>query len=253
MLKVFLFLFLLSSAFSESTTFAYERIFNLAKKDFKWKKCKTLSEQMWLVRSYASKEAVVSKKVSDRYQITAYGGPIDLVHFLCLSNYVASGRYGLEDSLYRQWLSEGGKDHEYGFVMEKKQEAHPDDLPSNALGALWGSELKKHNNDLSFDLQKSFEAFIKGLKPVPRKIAQEYSHREIVMGLPKSPNAKQIAEKYGWYTATPFNQYSLINEASQKLTKKDFCKEFKSYYEGLLFAGFYIDRYKGKAIVIRRH
>lgn len=253
MLKYFLSFLLLFTSFSEETEFAYQRIFDLAKKDFKWKRCKTLSEQMWLVRSYASKEAVVSAKVSDRYQITAYGGPVDLVHFLALSNYVASGRQDLEESLYLQWVSEGGPDHENGFVMAKKQEAHPDDLPSNALGALWGSELKKHNSDLSVDLQKSFEAFIKGLLPVPRKIAQEYSHREIVMGLPKNPTNQQIAEKYGWYTAKPFNQYSLINKASQKLYQKDFCREFKTYYDGLLFAGFSIERYKGKAIIIRRH
>ena len=253
MLKIFLALLLLTAVKAEETEFAYQRIFSLAKKDYKWKKCKTLSEQMWLVRSYAAKEAVVSDKVSDRYQITAYGGPVDLVHLLALSNYVASGHQGLEDSLYRQWISEGGPDHEHGFVMAKKQEAYPDDLPSNAFGALWGAEIKKHNKNLEFDLQKSFEKFIKGLKPVPRKIAQEYSHREIVMGLEKNPSHDQIAEKYGWYTAKPFNQYSLINKASQKLYQKDFCKEFKSYYEGLLFAGFYIDRYKGKAIIIRRH
>lgn len=232
--------------------YAYQKIFDLAKKDRKWSKCRTLTERMWLIRSYAAKEPVVSSEVSDRYQITCYGGPIDLVHFLALSAYVGSGRVNWEARLYKEWVAEGGPDHVNGFDLEKKQEAHPDDLPSNAFGALWGSELKDKNRDLSVDLEKSFSQFISTLKPVPRKISQEFSHRQIVMGLPKNPTLTQIAEKYAWYQAIPFTQCKEINRVSQKHFQKDFCKEFKTHYEALLFAGFLIERYKGKAIIIRR-
>lgn len=100
----------------------------------RWRVAKTLSAQMWAVRELALKQATVSDPVSDRYQITCYGGAIDLLHFFCLPAEVCKGA-GVGRRLHKDWVREGGQEHLLGYDFQRPAEAHPDDLPSNAFGA----------------------------------------------------------------------------------------------------------------------
>jgi hypothetical protein len=153
------------------------------------------------VRETALKQATVSAPISDRYQVTCYGGAIDLVHFLCLAAEVCAGE-GMRPRLHKEWVREGGPDHLHGFNFQRPPEAHPDDLPSNALGALFGWEMRAQQQDLSIDLLAAMKVFLAPLVPVPDAVAKQFSHRQIVMGFEKGkPSRSLIAERYGWFTA----------------------------------------------------
>lgn len=232
----------------KQTKYSYERVFEKAEKDLSWSKL-SLREKILKVRSVALKQKTVSEPVSDRYQITAYGGPIDLVHFLMLAAEAQVDGMNMNDRLFKEWEQEGGFQHLNGFNPQYLCEAHPDDLPSNALGALFGSELKAHGVHSS--LRQSFSDFIKPLLPVPDSIAKKFSHRSIVMGLDKDSDRKTETSRYIWFTAFPLNLTSKINAQSVRLFKKKFCVETSSR-EGLRKAGFRVLNYKKRAIIIQR-
>jgi hypothetical protein len=232
--------------------FGFCRIFHRAKQDPKWKEAKLLTDRIWLVRSYAMKESIVSDPVSDRYVITCYGGPIDLVHFFCLAANVCSDKNVWEKRLYEEWVAEGGKENMFSFNYRQPPEAHPDDLPSNALGALFGLELAEKQKDLSFDLEEAFGKFITPLLPVPDSIAKEFSHQEIVMGLPEKPDKKLIEQRYGWFTAVPMVSCKDINKIAIKKYGKPFCRELSHGEDTLAEAGFCLFFYKERPIIIRR-
>jgi hypothetical protein len=207
---------------------------------------------MMIVRKYALKSAVVSDPVSDRYVITCYGGPIDLVHFFMLASNVCSGQHELETRLYREWVAEGGPDNLDGFNHREPPEAHPDDLPSNALGALFGLELRAHNQRKGADLRAAFRRFIAPLLPVPDAVARRFSHREIVMGLPEKASVEQRQAQRTWFTAAPLVQSAKLNRAAKATLGKSVCVEFVDGAEALKKAGFVVQAYKGRRIVIRR-
>ena len=247
MIKLFLFIILICSVNAEE--YAYQRIFSKAEQDSNWSKL-SLRDKLMKVRSIALKNKTVSDPVSDRYQITAYGGPIDLVHFLMLAADAQKDGIDMKERLFKEWEQEGGLQHLNGFNPQYPCEAHPDDLPSNALGALFGQELKQHG--LKGSLKEVFAEFIKPLKPVPDSITKEFSHRLIVMGLPEKIDKKTENSRYIWFTAEPLNISKLINYVAKKQTGKDFCKTSASGKEALRLAGFRLQTYKNKSIIITR-
>jgi len=229
--------------------YSFERVFDKARQSPNWQSL-SLREKLMKVRAVALKNKTTSDPVSDRYQITAYGGPIDLVHFLMLAAEAQRDGINMKERLFKEWEQEGGFQHLNGFNPQYPCEAHPDDLPSNALGALFGQEMKKKGVENS--LKEEFSKFIKPLVPVPDAIAKKFSHRLIVMGLPEKIDRKTETSRYIWFTAEPLNVSKLINYEAKKQTGKDLCKTAKSGKDGLLKAGFRIEYYKKRSILITR-
>ena len=161
----------LSSAAGIEQGTPLDRLVTQAQAQAKWTDATTPPEKLNLVREAALKLDIVSAPVSDRYLITALGGPIDLVHFLGLAITVSSGAMARDDALFDQWKREGGADFEAGLSTTYPTEAHPDDLPSNALGALFGEEIRTRQKDPNFDVAAAFREFFVPLEPVPDRIA----------------------------------------------------------------------------------
>lgn len=249
-MKILLFILLIFSLKGEEKTeFAYQRVFQKAESSVGWDKL-TLREQALLVRKIALKQKTVSDPVSDRYQITAYGGPIDLVHFLMLASEALRDNINIQERLYKEWEQEGGPQHIRGFDPRYPSEAHPDDLPSNALGALFGTEIK--NKKLNGTLRECFEQFIKPLKPVPDWLSKKFSHREIVMGLSDKADKNTEISRYIWFRAAPLNNTEILNKESMNQTKRNFCHLGKSDLHCLFLAGFQVKMYRHKPIIIER-
>jgi hypothetical protein len=250
------FLLISISAIAESkyTTeeYSFARIFQKAKTDPKWTAAKTLSDRMWLIRAYGLKEPKVSDPVSDWYAVTCYGGSIDLVHFMGLAIETCSGKHKLEEALYKQWISEGGWGNLRGYNHRTPPAATPEDLPSNAFGALFGKEIKPYNNDLTFDLEQAFIKFITPLKPVPDKIAKKFSHNQIVLGLTDYSSKQQQEKSHCWFTAEPLFTAKMINKVSLKVLKYPICDEATSAKDAMERAGFKVEVYKKRTIIIRR-
>ena len=223
-----------------STQYSYQRVFVKAEKDLSWSKL-SLREKLMKVRSVALKHKTVSDPVSDRYQITAYGGPIDLVHFLMLAAEAQKENINMNERLYKEWVQEGGFQHLNGFDPQYPCEAHPDDLPSNALGALFGKELKEKG--IKTSLRDSFSEFIRPLLPVPDSITNKFSHRRIVMGLEDKVERKLETSRYIWFTAVPLNLTMRINTEAKRVFKRAFCIEASSN-QCLRKAGFKVLKYK---------
>lgn len=232
--------------------FGFIRLFRAAEADPKWKDAKLLTDRIWLVRSYAMKEAVVSAPVSDRYMITCYGGPVDLVHFFCLAANLCSGGCRMGERLHEEWVAEGGFENLHGFNYQQPPEAHPDDLPSNAFGALFGWEIREHQQDLAFDLELAFSKFVAPLRPVPDAIAKEFSHRAIVMGLPENASQGLREERRAWFTAVPLVLCRDLNAMAIRKVGKPACGDVGSGEAALAAAGFQVYEYKGRPIIIRR-
>jgi hypothetical protein len=248
---VFMMFFAISMSLTgfESKDYSFVRIFEKAATHPDWKEM-TLSHKLLQVRKVALKQKTVSDPVSARYMITAYGGPIDLVHFLKLAS-DAFKDINMKERLYKEWKQEGGAVHQNGFNPSYPSEAHPDDLPSNALGALFGRELKEKKGEV--DLLASFKTFVKVLKPLPDSLSQKFSHRRVVMGLLKKADTKTENSRYIWFTAEPLNLTALYNSESLKVTKKTFCKELKSGAACLAQAGLRIVKYRNLPILIERY
>ncbi|HCE46387.1 MAG TPA: hypothetical protein DET40_22815 [Lentisphaeria bacterium] len=90
-----------------SEEYSFPRVFEAAKNTPKWINAKTITERYWAIYDAANKYSVSSKPVSDRYTITCYGGPIDLMHFFGLAAQVSTGSKTLEEFLYLQWIVQG--------------------------------------------------------------------------------------------------------------------------------------------------
>lgn len=255
-MKYLLFLFLSFSLLGEKDAnteeFSYIRVFEKAQASPSWPK-NDVQDQILFVRKIAAKEKTVSDPVSDRYALTAYGGPIDLVHFLMLAYEATRDEINIKDRLYKEWVSEGGPDHLFGFNPKYPCEAHPDDLPSNALGGLFGTEIKKKMKRDDFDLLKEFSKFIEPLKPLPDSLAHKFSHRSGVMGLRIKESFKKESTRYIWFTAEPLNQTGLINAIAMRVDGKKFCKTLKTGTSCLSEAGFTLRKYRGKTILVQRY
>lgn len=221
-----------------------DRLVRDAQQNAGWKTAKTIDKKLSLIREVALKKQVVSDPVSDRYLITALGGPIDLVHFLGLAVSVCSRTAERKPALFEQWKREGGPDFEAGRSETYPPEAHPDDLPSNALGALFGEEIRDHNHEPDFDVVTALKDFLRPFEPLPDAITKKYSHRAIVMGLPERPSYNQIRSRREWFTATPLFALRAIDPARARL--------IGDAASALRMAGFELRSFEGRLIVIDR-
>jgi len=221
-----------------------ERVIAGAEQDSRWAKATTTTERIRLVRESALRYSVSSKPVSDRYLITALGGPIDLVHFLGLAKIVCSGEETRERALFDQWEREGGYDFETRQTRTHPTSASPDDLPSNALGALFGQELRSHNGDAAFDFPKALRDFFAPLEPLPDAIAKRFSHDEVVMGLSDNASAEAFTKRHTWFSALPLYILPLIEPERAKVLPDSVATMRR--------AGFAIIPYKGRPILTER-
>mgnify|MGYP001380245162 CR=1 FL=1 len=254
-MRISFLIFLLTSVYLQAKysagDYSFVRVFEKAKASPEWPT--DIQDQILFVRKVAAKNKTVSDPVSGRYTLTAYGGPIGLVHFLMLAYEATRDEINIKERLYKEWVSEGGPEHQFGFNPKYPSEAHPDDLPSNALGGLFGSEIKARMNNKGFNLLNEFTQFIKPLLPLPDKLAHKFSHRRGVMGLREEESFKIETSRYIWFTAEPLNQTRLINVVAKKENGEVFCKTLKSGASCLKEAGFRLRKYRGKTILVERN
>jgi hypothetical protein len=167
-----------------------------------WTGARTQAQRLQLLRRQALKYAAVSDLPSDRYQITALAGPIDLVRFFHLAATVADGGEDRRALLLHQWNKERAGTLE-GDNPPPGVELFPDDLPSNALGALFGETLRDHNHDLTFDLSAALQQFLAPLEPVPDQTVGKSSFERLVHGLEANASESARAKSRAWATARP--------------------------------------------------
>ena len=224
----------------------FERTVALARESELWEKASTAADRLHAIREISKTFDIVSDPVSDRYLITRYAGPIDLVHFLGLAIYVASGRQGYEEALMFQWRDEGGEDFEAGRTRTYPTEAHPDDLPSNALGALFGKEILDRNAlaEADFDVVAELRTFLLPLGIVGDELAKKYSHRLVVMGLNENSSRELDTSRREWFAARPLFILPLVDpEASRTVRNAD---------AALKEAGFRVVEIEGREIGLAR-
>lgn len=229
---------------AEDTLFSLDRLIDEARSQDAWKTATTASAKLIQIREAALKKSVVSDPVSDRYLITALGGPIDMVHFLGLAIPVCSGSLQRQPALLDQWKREGGPDHEAGRSRTYPPEAHPDDLPSNAFGALFGEEIRHNEDDAAFDVVGALKSFLSPLQPLPDAITKKFSHRMIVMGLNSDAPLETIRSRSEWFTATPLFSLHAVDPAK--------AKAIGDSATALRQAGFEVRLIDGKPILIER-
>ncbi len=240
-------LILLTAALS-AENFPHDRLIAAAQKHADWPGAGVV-RQLELIRNAANAQPIASDPVSDRYTITFLGGPIDWVHFLNLANFVFSGKEAFGDAQYRQWVSEGGPRFEAGKTRSEPTAATPDDLPSNALGALFGRELRAAGKT---DVPTQLRAFIAPFRPVPDVVAKRFSRDRIVLGLAENSGRQALDRAHAWFTAEPLNLTTALNRASQEVLGKQFGQNQPSGRAMLREAGFELAAYRGKPVVIRR-
>ncbi|MEM1443159.1 MAG: hypothetical protein AAGF67_12505 [Verrucomicrobiota bacterium] len=234
----------ISSRLSANEIPSLDRLIAEAESRDEWKSAAAITDRLWLIREAALARDTVSDPVSDRYLITALAGPIDIVHFFGLAVPVASGKQTRDEALLFHWKDEGGLDHENGTRFSSPPEAHPDDLPSNALGALFGEEIRARNGDLDFDVVTALREFLLPLEPVSDEIAKKFSHRTIVMGLKESSSREMVNSRSEWFTAVPlFSLFAFDRERAQT---------FGSPEAALAAAGFEVIELEGRPIKIER-
>lgn len=220
------------------------RLIDEARSQDGWKSATTASAKLNLIREAALKKGVASDIVSDRYLITALGGPIDIVHFLGLAIPVCARSVERKAALLDQWRREGGPDFEAGLSKIHPPEAHPDDLPSNAFGALFGEEIRDQEHDPAFDVVAALHQFLAPLEPISDEIAKKFSHQRIVMGLSDDASFETIRSRSEWFTATPiFTLFAFDPERAKALGDSS---------AALRKAGFEVRSIDGKPILIDR-
>jgi len=209
LLPLFLTLILAASAQAQLSTDAaaapnssLERILDAALKSSSWPTARNQSDRLTILRDKALGHKSESTPVSDRYVITALAGPIDLVHFFTLARNVSKGQ-DRRELLYREWQREGGAAVATATADSKSADCTPDDLPSNALGGLFGEETMPHENDLQHDVITSLRQFFAKLEPLPDSVIQSHPHESIVLGLTPESSKEDIRASHHWFTAQP--------------------------------------------------
>lgn len=200
LLAWFAFLALASMGRSQdvNTSDSLERILQEALQQPAWRSARHQVERLTLIRDAALRKAAESDPISDRYVITALAGPVDLVRFLGLARIVCSGK-DRRASLLKEWQKENGA----GKAFAKPLDLTPEDLPSNALGALFGEELRPQLNNLQHDVAASLRAFFKPLEPQPDSIVRSLTFERAVLGLPASTTTEERNKVHSWTTAKP--------------------------------------------------
>lgn len=199
------FLFLLSATLGQAQQTggdALERVITAAMQNPEWASAVTQSDRLAVLRESALVYESESDPVSDRYFITALAGPVDFVHFFFMARYVCDGK-DRRTTLYREWRREGGESYDPRRRDNPAADATPDDLPSNALGALFGEEQRRYDKDLVHDLLGDLRRFFAALEPVPDSVVKTLSHDRIVLGLSGVSTSEERVAKHQWFTAMP--------------------------------------------------
>lgn len=194
----FLALASMGSSQDANTSDSLDRILQEAVQQPAWRSARHQVERLTLLRDAALRKAAESDPVSDRYVITALSGPVDLVRFLGLARIVCAGK-DRRASLLKEWQKENG----VGKAVTKPLDLTPEDLPSNALGALFGEELRPHLHDLQHDVAASLRAFFKPLEPQPDSVVRSLTFERAVLGLPASATTEERNQVHSWTTAMP--------------------------------------------------
>jgi hypothetical protein len=199
-LALITFLALASMGSSQDTTTSgpLDRVLQEAVQQPAWRSARHQVERLTLLRDAALRKAAQSDPVSDRYVITALAGPVDLVRFLGLARIVCSGR-DRRASLLKEWQKENGA----GRALAKPLDLTPEDLPSNALGALFGEELRPQLNNLQHDVADSLRTFFRPLEPQPDSVVRSLTFERAVLGLPASATTEERDTAHSWTTAMP--------------------------------------------------
>jgi hypothetical protein len=183
---------------STATSGSLDRILQEAVQQPAWRSARHQVERLTLLRDAALRKAAESDPVSDRYLITALAGPIDLVRFLGLARIVCSGK-DRRATLLKEWQRENGA----GRASSKPLDLTPEDLPSNALGALFGEELRPQLRNLQHDVALALREFFKPLEPMPDSIVHSLTFERAVLGLPASASTEERKKAHSWTTAMP--------------------------------------------------
>ena len=194
----FLALASMGSSQDANTSDSLDRILQEAVQQPAWRSARHQVERLTLLRDAALRKAAESDPVSDRYVITALAGPVDLVRFLGLARIVCAGK-DRRASLLKEWQKENGA----GKAVTKPLDLTPEDLPSNALGALFGEELSPHLHNLQHDVAVSLRAFFKPLEPQPDSVVRSLTFERAVLGLPASATTEERNQVHAWTTAMP--------------------------------------------------
>lgn len=226
-----------------ATTTSLDRLIDTTLESSTWKTCRTQADRLALLREKALKNEAESDPVSDRYIITALGGPVDFAHFFSLAKIVCGGQ-DRRAALAREWNREGGEAYNPLSRENPPSDATPDDLPSNALGALFGEELKEHNANLNHDLIADLRAFFAKLEPVPDSIGKTFSHERIVLGLGANATLEERTARERWFTAEP--AYILSAVAPERTVSIPNAKA------ALSLAGLVLRNHVGNPIVLDR-
>lgn len=221
---------------------AIDRVIEASMKSSLWNLSRNLSDRLGVMREKALSFDASSTPVSDRYVITTLAGPVDLVHFFSLARTVCKGtdRY---KALHREWDREGGPLH-VARQTTSKTDCQPDDLPSNALGALFGEELMPYNADLDLNLAARLKVFFAKLEPVPDTIAKSHPHETLVLGLTPSSTRDEIRASHEWFTAAPL--YIIPTVAPDRAAA------LPNSVAALKAAGLMLRTYSGQLIIIDR-
>lgn len=207
-----------------------ERIISAAVQMPAWRSARHQIERLTILRDKALAQKEQSDPVSDRYVITLLAGPVDLVRFFGLARIVC-----------------GGKDRRASLMKEYQRETRevtPDDLPSNALGALFGEELRPHLRDTAHDLLPDLRKFFASLQPADDAAVQGQSYQRLVHGLEAETTEQQRAASREWRTAEPLFLVPLLAPAR--------AATLSSAEAALHAAGLETRRVQGLPIVIER-
>jgi hypothetical protein len=212
------------------TSASLERLVASAMKMPAWRSARHQVERLTILRDKALAQKDQTDPVSDRYVITILGGPVDMVRFLGLARIVCAGK-DRRASLMKEFQRE-------------KREVTPDDLPSNALGALFGEELRPHMRDTEHDLVPDLRRFFASLEPADDAAIQRHTYQRLVHGIKAESTQQERATSRDWRTAEPLYLISLL--------APDRASKIPNAEAALHAAGLETRRAQGLPIVIER-
>jgi RHS repeat-associated protein len=125
-----------------------QKIFGPSTKTKEWQEAKTVQDKILAIRTYIVNQGWTNKK--DAYVYTCGCGVVDLVHFMGLAGSTARG-----DDRHKL-LKQQYEDEKSGNIHT----AFPEDMPSNALGALFGEKVTGQPDDVIAEIKKYLSKLI---------------------------------------------------------------------------------------------